>query len=127
MRYLLDTHTLLWFLAGDPNLSQKASIAITDELSERFVSIATFWEIGIKVSLGKLKILGPLDDMASHIIENGFDILSIGLADTLTISKLPLHHRDPFDRMIIAQALSHNMTIITKDESFKEYGVDVLW
>ena len=124
---LLDTHTLIWFIDGSDQLSQRARQEIETENANNFVSIASFWEIAIKVSLGKLELKTTFNQINNKLIENGFEVLPITFEDTLVISSLPLHHRDPFDRIIIAQAMTNNITIVSKDRQFSLYGVKVIW
>ncbi len=109
---LLDTQTFIWFLNGDKELSKVARELITKELVSNFVSIASIWEIAIKTSINKLELKTPLYQLAGKLEENGFEILPVTFADTLTVSALPFHHRDPFDRIIISQAKVNGMTII---------------
>jgi PIN domain nuclease of toxin-antitoxin system len=128
MEYLLDTHTFLWFINGDAQLSEKAKNVIMDPEKEKYISIASLWEIAIKVNLGKLSLDITYDDLRLQIIGNGFEILPIMFEHTAALSSLELHHRDPFDRMIIAQALSEQLTVIGKDENFNKYnGLKLLW
>lgn len=124
---LLDTHTLIWFINGDKELSTKARAIIQAKDTLNFVSIASLWEIAIKISLGKLELKTPFNQVIKQLEENGFEILPITFEDTMIVSKLPFHHRDPFDRMIIAQALTHKMIIITKDPSFNQYNTTTAW
>ncbi len=95
--------------------------------SVNYVSIASLWEIAIKVSLKKLELKRPFDEINKQLLENGFEFLPVTFADTLTVSTLPFHHRDPFDRLIIAQALNNGINVITKDENFRFYAVKVIW
>lgn len=129
MRYLLDTHSFLWFINGDNQLSGKAKKAILDADKVKYISIASLWEIAIKVNIGKLKIDMPFEDlMQKHIVANSFEILPITFEHTHELSKLDLHHRDPFDRIIIAQAISEMFTVITIDSIFQNYKpLKVLW
>lgn len=127
MRLLLDTHAFIYFVNGDELLSPKAKAAILDPENLKFVSIASVWEISIKVSLGKLDLNNSLNLLPELIDQNGFVLQDIEITDALTISTLPFLHRDPFDRMLIAQAINNNFTIITKDSLFAPYGVNVLW
>ncbi len=124
---LLDTHTLIWFIDGSDLLSQKARNEIEDENAINFVSIASLWEIAIKASLGKIELKTSFNQINNKLVENGFEILPITFEDTLIISNLPFHHRDPFDRIIIAQAMTNKMTIFSKDGQFSLYGVKVIW
>lgn len=128
MKYLLDAHTLLWFIAGDPKLSPPARAAIEAPANERLVSIATLWEIAIKVSLGKLAMAVPFGDLAPrYLSENDMRILPITVPHLHSIAQLPFHHRDPFDRLLIAQALVEGVQILSSDVVFDQYGVSRLW
>ena len=124
---LLDTHTLIWFIEGDKQLSRIARSSIEEANVLNYVSIASLWEIAIKVSLKKLELKQPFDQINKQLIENGFELLPVTFADTVTVSALPFHHRDPFDRLIIAQALNSGINVITKDENIPLYGVKVIW
>jgi PIN domain nuclease of toxin-antitoxin system len=126
-QYILDTHTLIWFIDGDKQLSQTARTSIEGDNVINYVSIGSLWEIAIKISLKKLELKTSFDQINRQLIENGFELLPVTFADTLTISNLPFHHRDPFDRMIIAQALNSGIGVITKDENFSLYDVKVIW
>ena len=127
MRQLLDTHTLIWYINGDEQLSENARKAIDQPDSVNFISIASLWEIAIKLSLGKLQLLSTYPEMYAQINDNNFEILPITFEDTLHLSTLSLHHRDPFDRMIIAQGITNKLTIISKDSHFSSYEVSILW
>ena len=124
---LLDTHALIWFIEGSDQLSQKARQEIETENANNFVSIASLWEIAIKVSLGKIELKTSFHQINNKLSENGFEILPITFEDTLIVSTLPFHHRDPFDRIITAQAMTNKMTIISKDGQFSLYGAKVVW
>ncbi len=128
MRVLLDTHVLIWLVEGDKNLSNVARSAIEDEDNSLYLSIASLWEITIKLSLGKLDLQLSVDEMVeSFLIPGGIEILQIETSHLSILRNLPLHHRDPFDRMIIAQAKSEKMTLISADGMFDLYGVNLLW
>ena len=127
MQYLLDTHTLLWFLQDDPQLPEKVGNEITDIENNCYVSIASLWEIAIKTNLGKLTIKFPFIKFASYLADNEIEVLQIGFDHLIQVATLDLHHRDPFDRIIIAQGLVENLTIITKDENFPSYTNRILW
>ena len=127
MKILLDTHTFLWFLGGDNELSAQARTLIENPEHEKYVSIATFWEIAIKNSLGKLTIEAPFAELKTEVIKNSFHILPITFEDILQLNTLPFHHRDPFDRIIISQAKENNLTLVSRDNNFDLYGVYVLW
>ena len=127
MNYLLDTHTLIWFLNGDSSLTSKARKAIESDNATNFVSIASLWEISIKLSLDRLEIKFPFETISKEFDKNNFQLLPITFKDTLVLSKLPFHHRDPFDRMIISQSIANDFTIISKDKEFGSYKVKLLW
>lgn len=122
MRLLLDTHTLLWWLA-DRRLGQEARERIADPDTLVAVSAASVWEAAIKASLGKLRVPGSLADA---VADNGFEALPISLRHAASAGALPPHHRDPFDRMLIAQAVAEGLTIVTRDAAFNAYEVAVL-
>jgi len=124
---LLDTHTLIWFIEGDENLSDIARKSIERRNITNYVSIASLWEIAIKVNIGRLEIKVPFHQIREKIFENGFQILPISFDDTLIISSLPLFHRDPFDRIIVAQAMANNLTIISRDGYLKAYNIKQIW
>jgi PIN domain nuclease of toxin-antitoxin system len=123
VQYLLDTHTLIWWLANDANLSLDAKNVIIDPSNLIFVSAASTWEIAIKKSLGKLE--SP-DDLLKQIKVNQFKSLPIDLEETLVVETLPTYHQDPFDRILIAQAQFFDLTIITRDRQFEFYDVKLL-
>lgn len=120
--YVLDTHALIWWLAGEP-LSTDATAAIIDPGNEVLVSVVSGWEIAIKSSQGKLTIDGDLTD---DIFTNGFDILPIRWSHASHVAALPDHHRDPFDRMLIAQCQSEGFTLISRDSTMSAYDLDLL-
>lgn len=128
MEYLLDTHTFLWFINGDAQLSKNAREAIGNPDAIKYISIASFWEIAIKVNLGKLSLDMPYNDLRQQVTDNGFEILHITFSHTAELISLDLHHRDPFDRIIIAQALSERLILISKDGNFEKYSqLKLLW
>jgi len=127
MRYLLDTHTLIWFISGDKELSSKARKAIEADDTINFVSIASLWEISIKISMERLELNSPFDKLAEQMVDNNFQILPVTFEDVLMLSSLPFHHKDPFDRMIIVQGITNKLTIISKDKSFSDYKPKLLW
>lgn len=126
MKLLLDSHILLWFQAGDPALPRTAEQAIRSEANEAYVSMVSFWEIGLKHSIGKLPLLMPLDAFFDTIIEAPFQVLPLERPHILAASALPLHHRDPFDRMLIGQAKHEGMHLITVDAQFKAYDIPLI-
>ena len=128
MRILLDTHVLIWLVEGDKNLSTVARSTIEDEDNSLYLSIASLWEITIKLSLGKLDLQLSVDEMVeSFLIPGGIEILQIETGHLSILRDLPLHHRDPFDRLIIAQAQAEKMTLISADGVFDLYDVDLRW
>lgn len=124
---LLDTHALIWYINGDPELSENARKAIESDNTINFVSIASLWEMAIKIGLGKLELKTPFNQIGRQMEENGFEVLPVTFEDTLTVSTLPFHHRDPFDRIIIVQSFNNGLTLISKDKNFDFYKVKVLW
>ena len=128
MKLLLDTHTLLWFIGGETSLSATARQAIEDPLNDKFVSIVSIWETAIKVSIGKMPMTTPFDALFPKQLQiNGFDLLPVKIEHTSAITNLPFHHRDPFDRMLTAQSLIENMSVVSIDGVFDYYGVTRLW
>jgi PIN domain nuclease of toxin-antitoxin system len=128
VRLLLDTHAFLWWLDGSRKLSRRARAAIGSGKNECFVSVASGWEIAIKVSLGTLRIEGTLDRfLPEQLAANGFQALGIDLKHAAAVATLPFHHRDPFDRLLAAQALEENLRIVTADAVFARYGVTRVW
>jgi PIN domain nuclease of toxin-antitoxin system len=127
MNYLLDTHALIWFLNGDKDLSSKARKAIESADAINFVSIASLWEIAIKISLERLELKMPFQTLSQEILNNSFQILPIVFEDILILSNLKFHHRDPFDRILISQAINNNFTLISRDKHFDSYKVTLLW
>jgi PIN domain nuclease of toxin-antitoxin system len=127
VKYLLDTHAVLWIAENNPLLSNKAKAAILDESTEKFVSIVSAWEIVIKLGTHKLHLDGGLPEFFRMIDNNGFITLSIEREYLQLISQFPDYHKDPFDRLIVATAISENMTIITIDENIHKYNAPCLW
>jgi PIN domain nuclease of toxin-antitoxin system len=130
VRLLLDTHAFLWFVAGDASLATAARTAIADPGNQAFVSIASAWEVAIKVSLGKLTVDASTvrEFFDEQMGANGFTYLPIDPPHVFRVADLPFHHRDPFDRLIIAQALEESMTLVTREgAAFGPYGVTLLW
>lgn len=128
MKLLLDTHTFLWLVEGSPKLSSAARAAIVDPLNDLFLSVASVWEMAIKIGNRKLTLSDPLDAyVAKWTATYQLDLLPIQLPHTLKVLDLPDHHRDPFDRILIAQALIDGMTVVTSDAKFTPYGVPIIW
>jgi PIN domain nuclease of toxin-antitoxin system len=128
MKLLLDTHAFLWFITGSSRLSAVARAAIEDEANVVYVSAASAWEIAVKSSLGKLTLAEPYDVLLPREIrDNGFTYLGVELTHTARVNVLPFHHRDPFDRLLVAQAMIEGMQLVTADPALKDYGVPVVW
>lgn len=127
MDLLLDTHAFIWFLNGDNQLPAAIKSLIADTSNKCCVSIASIWEIAIKISLGKLELQGDFNQITYFLTDNDIEILPITFGHIQRILQMSFHHRDPFDRLIIAQALAENLTIATKDSIFHEYEVKITW
>ena len=128
MTLLLDTHTVLWFFWDDPLLSAAARAAIVEPLNRKLVSIASCWEIAIKAGIGKLYLGEPSATfLAREIARNNFDLLPISLQHATAVETLPLHHRDPFDRLLIVQAMHEQVSLVSSDAVFDRYGVPRVW
>lgn len=127
MKYMLDTHTLIWLLQGNDALSRKAKDIIEETDSEKYISIASIWEIAIKVSLEKLQLAKPLESFLFDLSQTNINILPIKLSHTLRLSKLEFFHKDPFDRLIIAQSIEENFEVLTRDPNFRSYDVVIRW
>ena len=121
MKYLIDTQIFLWFISGSPELSGTAKEILEDRENEIFISIASLWEISIKTSLGKLAINGSYETVIDDVIENEIEILSINFIHTVEQNKLPFYHKDPFDRIIVAQSIVEEMILLSSDKIFDEY------
>jgi PIN domain nuclease of toxin-antitoxin system len=125
---LLDTHTFLWSILNDPRLSGTAANLILDPNNQLFLSAASYWELAIKISIGKYQLPGPFAaDLEQQIAENDITVLPILIAHAEVVTTLPYHHRDPFDRMLIAQAIVERMPILSADPAFDAYAVTRLW
>lgn len=128
MRYLLDTHTLLWFLQNAPELPDAVAARIEAEDAINHVSMASVWEMAIKVSLGKLAVPYSLEsDLPGILEENGFAVLSLSFRHLAGVARLPFHHRDPFDRVLVAQAQIEDLILLSRDPSLDPYGITRIW
>jgi PIN domain nuclease of toxin-antitoxin system len=128
MRLLLDTHAFLWFLLNDPQLSSTAKLAISDPNNDIEISPASYWEIAIKIGLGKYSLPEPFDVFIEReLANNHFRILHIEPRHTMVLTTLPFHHRDPFDRLLIAQAMIENVPLVSCDSIFDAYPINRLW
>jgi PIN domain nuclease of toxin-antitoxin system len=126
MKVLIDTHALIWYIGGKKKLSKKTIAVIENTKNQVYVSKASLWELAIKISLGKLEISIPFEELEAFLKENAFFILEYNFSHLQKLLSLPFHHSDPFDRLIISQAITDNLTIITKDKSFRKYPVTIL-
>jgi len=127
MRTLLDTHAFLWAIAGDKRISERARDVFVGP-SNLSMSIASIWEILIKVQVGRLNLPRPVGSyIISKLADNRIEILPIHVAHLLAYEQLPLHHRDPFDRILIAQSLEEGWPVITSDPMFKKYPIRAIW
>jgi len=128
MRVLLDTHAFLWWVWDAPELSAKARKYIANPDNECLLSLASVWEIAIKSSLGKLKIDRPLDQfIPEQLSANGFKPLEIGFRHIVRVNTMPFHHKDPFDRLLAAQAREEKLLIVSADPVFTQYGIKRIW
>lgn len=127
MKNLIDTHALIWFLNGDNDLTDNTKKDIEEKDAINFIRIASLWEIAIKISIGKLELKIPFAKISEQLENNGFQILPVTFEDTLLLSTLPFHHRDPFDRIIISQSFNNKLRIISKDKFFDAYQVSLIW
>lgn len=128
MRILADTHTFLWFVTDAPQLSVKAKTLLEAPDTERFFSLASVWEIAIKTSLGKLTLRKPLEEFPpEQLAANRFTLLNIATEHALRVASLLWHHRDPFDRMLVAQCLTENLPLVSSDDTLDAYGIKRLW
>jgi PIN domain nuclease of toxin-antitoxin system len=126
-RLLLDTHTVIWFFDGNNLISKIAKKEILDTQNEKFISIASVWEVAIKISLGKFSFDGGINEFVRLIKRNGFCILPVEVSHIYELETLPFHHRDPFDRIIIAAAIAEKLEILSADRNFGLYGVRLIW
>ena len=123
---LLDTHAFIWYSEDDPKLPE--SIKTDIETADRvYISIASLWEIAIKLSIGKLSLRSNYESIESSLEPAGIILLPISFADTVRVMNLPLHHRDPFDRVLIAQAINNSLTLVSCDAAFSAYPIQLRW
>lgn len=128
MRLLLDTHAFLWWVEDAPALSRRARRLMADPRNECLLSLASCWEMAIKLSLGKLKLQSPIERFVpEQLAENGFRSLEIDFDDIARVASLPFHHRDPFDRLLVAQALGRNLRLVSVERVFARYGAKRVW
>jgi len=128
VKLLLDTHAFLWFVTGDARFGSNARSLMEDPQTETFVSPASYWEIAIKVSIGKYRLNTDFEEFWQAGIDgNGFALLPVSIKHASVLTKLPFHHRDPFDRLLIAQAMVENANIVSADSAFGLYPVKRVW
>ncbi len=128
MKLLLDTHAFLWFVAGDDALSSRGRLAIEDLENHKLVSMVSLWEIAIKNSIGKLALEKPFEQLIPEQLQaGGFEILGISIGHLTKLAQLPLHHRDPFDRLLVAQCLAENLALLSGDGVLDANGIQRLW
>jgi PIN domain nuclease of toxin-antitoxin system len=128
MRLLLDTHAFIWFVTSDPRLSSRADRAIRQRGNELLLSVASVWEGAIKHNLGRLSLTEPFDTFVPEQMHaNDIALLQIELRHTFEVARLPRHHRDPFDRLLIAQALTESVPVVSADSAFDAYPVRRVW
>ncbi len=128
MRLLLDTHTFIWFVTDSPRLSTTAKALIENEYNEKLLSVASAWEMAIKHSIGKLNFELPFQNfLERQMKQNSMSLLNVQIIHLDVVANLPLHHRDPFDRLIIAQAIVEQIPIVGRDEVFDLYPIERLW
>ena len=128
MNLLLDSHTFLWFVWDDPNLSPTAKTLIEDPANQKFVSVSTCWEIAIRVGLKKLALGEPATTfLPRELATNRFGLLGIELAHATFVETLPPHHKDPFDRLLVSQAMIEKLPLVSADAIFDQYGIQRMW
>jgi PIN domain nuclease of toxin-antitoxin system len=128
MNLLLDTHAFLWFIDGNGKLSPRARELIEDQGNVKLVSVASLWEMGLKMSLGRLELAQPFEELIPKQMElNGFGLLPVRIPHVARVISLPFHHRDPFDRLIVAQCLAEDLSVVSLDLAFDKYSVQRLW
>lgn len=128
MRVLLDTHAFLWWIADDAALSRRARETIASTANECLLSAASCWEIAVKASLGRLEVEGTVERFVPHhLAVNGFAELPVDIRHAAGVARLPFHHRDAFDRLLVSQALAEKLAIIGADPIFRRYGVSRIW
>jgi len=127
MRYLIDTHVLIWYLNGDKALPEKHAALMRDPQNKLYLSMVSIWELTIKMSSKKLECDKNIQEIEEYILSKDYEVMNVSFAHFKTLFDLPKLHGDPFDRLLIAQALTEGLTILSADRCFKEYPVDVIW
>ena len=125
---MLDTHAFLWWINDDTRLSEAAREVISDGGRELLFSAASGWEMAIKIGLGKLNVTGPLSSyLPARLLENGIGVLPVSLRHAMGVTELPNYHRDPFDRLLVAQAMAEDLTVLTADPLVTRYPIQIIW
>lgn len=127
MNLLIDTHALIWFVAGDRRLGKAARAAMEHDRARLHISAVSVWELVIKAARGRIDLRFPVQRYLADRLDEGYAVLRVEGTHAAAVEHLPFHHQDPFDRLLVAQALSERMPIVTRDRVFKKYGVDVVW
>ena len=127
MRYLVDTQSFIWFVEDDPKLPASVDVLMEQADTQLIISIASLWEMTIKMSIGKLALSGDIATMLNRVTDNGFTIMPIEPKHLITLSTLDFMHRDPFDRIIISQSISEGIPLISSDDVFSQYPVEWVW
>lgn len=127
MNYLLDTHIILWAAEDSPYLSKAAKVAVSDKSSEQFVSIISAWEVALKLGAGKLQLTGGLRKFYTIVDDYGFSVVPVEREHIERLLSLPQYHKDPFDRLLVATAITDNMVLVTADRNMHKYPVACLW
>lgn len=127
MKLLLDTQVFIWFVSGDRSLSVRAKQAMEHAKAELYLSAASAWEMAIKIGLDKLVLPLPLDELLYNVEEGGIRMLTVNWKHSMVLQTLPNHHRDPFDRMLVAQSIVEDMTLVSGDKAMKHYKVPLIW
>ena len=127
MKLLVDTHVFLWFILDDPRIATTARPLLVDPDHERFLSLASVWEVAIKHGLGKLQLTDGIKGFFRDIEQANFELLDIKPGHIMDLASLPLHHRDPFDRMLAAQSELEGLLLVTRDPAFETFGTRILW
>lgn len=127
MKVLLDTHAFIWFISGDKQLPSRVMEIISNPKNDCFLSIAGIWEIAIKMSLGKIELLAGFDKITVFLLANSIEVLPVTFVHLQTLLKLDYCHRDPFDRLIVSQGVSENLSILSKDPAFSDYPIELIW
>ena len=127
MKYLLDTHALIWFLNGDSQLPDKVKTIIEEKGNKCLISVASLWEIAIKHSSGKLDLNMPFNELQNLLTISAIEILPVKFEHLLVLNRMPLHHNDPFDRIIISQSIHEELTVLSKDKLLHIYPISIYW